>query len=153
VNLTANMHDGRGGRCYEVGVVEQSAVPGENDQAFQRPHRIGCTRQVRVRLFELDDPVDRRWTQLVSGKSLHIAATMRETRLLSKEFTYFKRSGKFYCSGELETDMAFYELIRAVKDGLVLCPGITAPIWRDGPILIEYKGVPHIILDFVGTEA
>jgi hypothetical protein len=69
------------------------------------------------------------------------------------EFTYFKRSGKFYCSGELETDMAFYELIRAVKDGLVLCPGITAPIWRDGPILIEYKGVPHIILDFVGTEA
>jgi SNF2 family DNA or RNA helicase len=86
VNLTANMHDGRGGRCYEVGVVEQSAVPGENDQAFQRPHRIGCTRQVRVRLFELDDPVDRRWTQLVSGKSLHIAATMRETRLLSKEF-------------------------------------------------------------------
>ena len=86
VNLTANSHDGRGGRCYEVGVVEQSAIPGENDQANQRPHRIGCTHQVRVRLFELDDPVDKRWTQLVHGKSVHIAKTMRESRLLSREF-------------------------------------------------------------------
>lgn len=79
VNLTAK------GRCWEVGVVEQSAVPGENSQAFARPHRIGCTHEVRVRLFKLDDPVDKRWEEIVFSKSTHIAKTMREDMFLSKE--------------------------------------------------------------------
>lgn len=80
VNLTAR------GKCWEVGLVEQSPVPGENDQAVTRPHRIGCERQVRVRLFKLDDPVDARWEELVHSKSSHIATVMREGRLLEKEF-------------------------------------------------------------------
>lgn len=86
VNLTANAGDGRGGRCWEVGVVEQSPVPGENNQAFARNHRIGCTHEVRVRLFKLDDPVDKRWEELVFNKSVHIAKTMREDLFLSREF-------------------------------------------------------------------
>ena len=80
VNLCAK------GQCYEVGVVEQSPVPGENNQAFTRPHRIGCTHEVRVRIFQLDDPIDRRWEELIMKKNIHIAKTMREGLFLSKEF-------------------------------------------------------------------
>jgi SNF2 family DNA or RNA helicase len=80
VNLCAK------GACYEVGVVEQSPVPGENNQAFTRPHRIGCTHEVRVRIFQLDDPIDRRWEELIMKKNIHIAKTMREGLFLSKEF-------------------------------------------------------------------
>lgn len=84
VNLCAN------GACYEVGVVEQSPVPGENNQAFTRPHRIGCTHEVRVRIFQLDDPIDRRWEELIMKKNIHIAKTMREGLFLSKEWDPIK---------------------------------------------------------------
>ncbi len=33
-----------------------------------------------------DDPVDRRWEELVMAKNIHIAKTMREDIFLSKEF-------------------------------------------------------------------
>lgn len=81
VNLCAN------GDCYEVAVVEQSPTPGENNQAFTRPHRIGCVHPVRVRIFQLvDDHIDRRWEELVMQKNVYIAQTMREDVFLSKEF-------------------------------------------------------------------
>jgi SNF2 family DNA or RNA helicase len=80
VNLTAR------GECYETLMVEQSAVPGENNQALARNHRIGATRQVRARIVRLDDPVDTRWETLVHQKNIHIAKTMREDLFLSKEF-------------------------------------------------------------------
>lgn len=80
VNLTAK------GECYEVIMVEQSAVPGENNQAVTRPRRIGQKRQVRVRIIQLNDPVDQRWEKLVHNKNVHIAKAMRESLFLSKEF-------------------------------------------------------------------
>lgn len=80
VNLTAR------GLCWEIGVVEQSPVPGENNQALARPHRTGCTHPVRARIFQLDDPIDKRWEELVFHKNLHIAKTMREGLFLAEEF-------------------------------------------------------------------
>jgi SWI/SNF-related matrix-associated actin-dependent regulator of chromatin subfamily A-like protein 1 len=80
VNLTAK------GLCYEVMMVEQSPTPGENNQAVTRPRRIGQKRQVRVRIVQLNDPVDQRWEKLVHNKNVHIAKAMRESLLLSKEF-------------------------------------------------------------------
>lgn len=80
VNLTAK------GECHEVIMVEQSAVPGENNQAVTRPRRIGQKRQVRVRIIQLKDPVDERWEKLVHNKNVHIAKAMRESLFLSKEF-------------------------------------------------------------------
>lgn len=80
VNLTAK------GLCYEVMVVEQSATPGENNQAVTRPRRIGQKRQVRVRIIQLNDPVDKRWEKLVHTKNVHIAKAMRESLFLSREY-------------------------------------------------------------------
>lgn len=80
VNLAAN------GKCWEVCLVEQSPVPGENSQAITRPHRPPCWHEVRVRVFLLDDPVDRRWEELVFSKNFHISKVMREDPIFSKEF-------------------------------------------------------------------
>lgn len=79
VNLSAN------GKCWEVAFVEQSPVPGENSQARSRPHRPPCNHPVRVRVFQLDDPVDQRWEELVFSKNFHISKTMRESAVM-KEF-------------------------------------------------------------------
>lgn len=80
VNLTAR------GDCYEAGVVEQSFVPGENAQVMARAHRIGARYGTRVRLFRLDDPMDRRFEEIVFRKSLHISSAMRESVFLCREF-------------------------------------------------------------------
>lgn len=84
VNLTA------GGLCHETFLVEQSFVPGENAQAATRNHRIGATRGVRVRLVKLDDPVDKRFDEIIFAKSQQIAATMREDVFFSREFDPIK---------------------------------------------------------------
>jgi len=84
VNLTAK------GKCHEVGLIEQSFVPSENSQAITRPHRIGAVREVRARLFTLDDPQDKRFNEIVFRKSIEIAKAMRENLFLSHEFDPIK---------------------------------------------------------------
>lgn len=62
------------------------------------------------------------------------------------KFTYFKASGEFYTSGSFDTDIPFYELTRAVREGSILLPGLQSGRWDEGPILIVYRDVPHLLL-------
>lgn len=68
--------DGLQKQCCEVAFAEMDWVPGNNAQAAMRVHRIGQTRPVRVRMFELDGSVD-----------LQVAETLRrKVQELSKIF-------------------------------------------------------------------
>ena len=74
INLTAK------GECHQVALVEQSYVPGENAQAVLRCHRMGATKPVHVRTFQLDDPIDRRLTEILERKTAQISLLLGERR-------------------------------------------------------------------------
>lgn len=63
LNLTA---------ANEVMLVEEDYVPGNNDQAIKRVLRIGQEKMVRARFIRLDDPLERRVTELVAKKTEEI---------------------------------------------------------------------------------
>lgn len=53
----------------EVGFVEASYVPSDNAQAAMRVHRIGQTKPVRVRFFNLADSVDEQVQKILRRKT------------------------------------------------------------------------------------
>lgn len=60
-------------RSKEVAFIESSWVPADNAQAVMRCHRIGQTRQVRVRMFTCAGSVDEDVMRVLVHKTREIA--------------------------------------------------------------------------------
>ncbi len=57
----------------QVGFIEQDWVPGNNDQAAQRCHRIGTTKPVTARHFCIADSFDERVTAIIARKTQELS--------------------------------------------------------------------------------